>query len=189
MGLSIHYSGQLKDPTLITELMVEVVDICKELDWKYRLISGPNSDKLTGIVFSPAGSEPICLTCLPDGRLCSPFNLMHKELYEENDLDAELIYTTSTKTQYAGMETHIAIIKLLRHLKEKYFSAFELIDEGGYWETMDEKILLGQFTTYETAINRLAEALGQIEPIENETAESIADRIERVLKDKLSNNK
>jgi len=168
--------------------MIEVVDVCKELSWAYHLIPGPNSDKLTGIVFSPTGSEPICLTCLPDGRLCSPFNIMNKDLYEENELDAELIYTTSTKTQYAGMETHIAIIKLLKYLKEKYFSVFELIDEGGYWETMDEKILLGQFTTYETAINRLIEALGQIEPTETETAESIADRVERLLKEKLSNN-
>ena len=189
MGLSIHYSGQLKDPALISELMIEVVDICKEFDWEYHLIPGPNSDKLTGIIFSPAGCEPICLTSLPDGRLCSPFNIMHKELYEENELDAELIYTTSTKTQYAGMETHIAIIKLLKYLKEKYFSVFDLIDEGGYWGTMDEKKLLGQFTTSEATINKLAEALGQIESVENETAESMSEKIERVLKVKFSDNK
>jgi len=189
MGLSIHYSGQLKDPTLITELMIEVVDICKELDWKYHLIPGPNNDKLIGIVLSPAGCEAICLTSLPDGKLCSPFTPKNKEWYEENELDPELIYTTSTKTQYAGMDTHIAIIKLLKFLKEKYFSVFELIDEGDYWETMDEKILLGRFTTYEKAINTLAEALQQIQPVEKETAESMVDRIERVLKEKLSNNK
>ena len=189
MGLSIHYSGQLKDPNLITELMIEVVSICKELNWEYHLIPGPNSDKLTGIVLSPAGSEPICLTSLPDGKLCSPFTIKNKEWYEENELDPELIYSTSTKTQYAGMETHIAIIKLLKHLKEKYFSVFELLDEGGYWETMDEKILLGQFTTYETAINKLAEALQQIETVENETAESMVERIERVLKEKSGNLK
>jgi hypothetical protein len=63
------------------------------------------------------------------------------------------------------------------------------LDEGEYWETMDENKLLGRFTTYETAINRLAEALGQIEPVENEPVESMADRIERMLKEKLCNNK
>ena len=189
MGLSINYSGQLMDPALITELMIEVVDICKELDWAYHLITGSNSDKLTGIVMSPAGCEPICLTSLPDGKLCSPFTSKNRKWYEENELDPELMYTTSTKTQYASMETHIAIIKLLKHLKEKYFSVFELVDEGGYWETMDEKTLIGRFETYETAINRLAEALGQIEPMENETAESMADRIERLLIEKLGNNK
>ena len=188
MGLSIHYSGKLKNADLITELTAEVIDLCKELEWEYHLIAGPNKDGLTGIIFSPVSCEPICLTILTDGKLCSPFNLQNKELYKENGLDPELIYTTSTKTQYAGMETHIAIIKLLKHLKEKYFSVFELSDEGRYWETMDEKILLGQFTIYETAINGIAEALAEMEVIKNEPVESLMERIERVLKEKLSDN-
>lgn len=81
--------------------------------------------------------------------MCSPVNLMNRDIYELNELDAELIYTTSTKTQFAWPDAHIAVVKLLRYLKEKYFSVFKLSDEGMYWETMDEKILLSQFAKYE----------------------------------------
>ena len=76
--------------------------------------------QLNGICFSPKESEPICFTFLPGGRLCSPLNLINKDIYDGNQLDKELIYTASTKTQYAGIDAHVAIIKLLRYLKDKY---------------------------------------------------------------------
>jgi hypothetical protein len=117
--------------------------------------------------------------------MCSPVNLMNKDIYEENDLDRELLYTTSTKTQYAGPDAHIAVIKLLRYLKVKYFSAFELNDEGMYWETMDEKVLLGQFAKYEFLLNAVADALSEMKAVPGETAASLADKIEKMLKKKL----
>lgn len=43
------------------------------------------------------------------------------------------------------MDTHLTVLKLLRYLKEKYFSFFELSDEGMYWETQDMEILKSQF--------------------------------------------
>ena len=140
MGLSIHYSGHIRQYALVDELLAEATDICENLDWTYHILDGNNTDKLKGIGFSPEGCEPIFLTFLLNGRMCSPVNLMHRDIYEENGLERELLYTTSTKTQYAGPDAHIAIIKLLRYLKEKYFSVFELNDEGMYWETMDEKV-------------------------------------------------
>jgi hypothetical protein len=185
MGLSIHYSGHIRKYAKIDELMTEVEDICQNLEWTYHIIEGDNTDKLKGICFSPEGCEPIFLTFLPNGRMCSPVNLMNKDIYEENGLDGELLYTTSTKTQYAGSDAHIAIIKLLRYLKEKYFSSFELNDEGMYWETMDEKVLLGQFARYEFLLNAVAGALSEMKAVPGETAASLADRIEKMLKGKL----
>jgi hypothetical protein len=121
VGLSIHYSGTIKDSDLIDELIAEVSDICQSLSWTYRIIKEPNPDQLNGICFSPEKCEPVFLTFLPGGRMCSPVNLMNRDIYEANELDAELIYTTSTKTQFAGADAHVAVIKLLRYLKEKYF--------------------------------------------------------------------
>ena len=139
MGLSIHYSGTIKDTALIDELIAEVADICQSLNWTFHVIKEPNPDQLNGICFSPEKCEPVFLTFLAGRRICSPVNLMNRDIYEINELDAELIYTTSTKTQFAGPDAHIAVIKLLRYLKEKYFSAFELSDEGMLWKQWMKK--------------------------------------------------
>ena len=188
MGLSIHYSGTIKDMALIDELIAEVTDICQGLNWSYQIIQEPNADKINGICFSPEECEPIFLTFLPDGRMCSPVNLMCRDIYEKNGLDAEQIYTTSTKTQFAGADAHMAIIRLLRYLKQKYFSVFELNDEGDYWETMDEKVLLSQFAKYDFLLNAVADALSEMKAVPGETPLSLADRIEKMLKDKFGDD-
>ena len=184
MGLSIHYSGTIKDFALVDELITEVTDICQSLNWKYHIIREPNTHHLDGICFSPEECEPIILTFLSSGRMCSFVNLMNKDIYIQNGLDEELIYTTSTKTQFAGIDVHIAVIKLLRYLKEKYFSAFELSDEGMYWETKDEIVLKKQFAKYDFLLNAVADALSEMKTVPGETASSLADRIEKMLKEK-----
>jgi len=184
MGLSIHYSGRLRDYSLIDELIAETTDICETLDWTYHVIDGNNTDELKGICFAPAGCEPIFLTFLPNGRMCSPIDLMNQDLYEKNGLDRELIYTTSTKTQYAGPDVHMGIIKLFRHLRTKYFSEFDMSDEGMYWETMDEKIFRQQFAKYEFLVNSFTSAVSETKALPGETATSLADRIEEMLKQK-----
>jgi hypothetical protein len=55
---------------------------------------------------------------------------MNKDIYDGVRLDKELMFTTSTKTQFAGMEAHIAIIDFLKHLSKKYLKEFTLTDEG-----------------------------------------------------------
>jgi hypothetical protein len=185
LGLSIHYSGNIKSEALIEKLTIETEDICQSLSWKYQVIKEPNTDQLNGICFSPDGSESVFLTFLPGGRMCSPVNLMNRDIFDRNGLDKELIYTTSTKTQYAGPDAHIAVIKLLRYLKDKYFKEFELVDEGKFWETNDEKMLLEQFARYEFALNIVTDALSNMETVPGETVETLAERIEKVLKEKL----
>jgi hypothetical protein len=97
------------------------------LNWKYTII---NNEELNGIVFSPENYEPLFFTFAKDGKLYSPVYLKY---------NIEPATTISVKTQYAGIDAHIAFIKLLKHLSKKYFSEFDLSDEGKYWETDDEK--------------------------------------------------
>ena len=82
----------------------------------------------------------------------------------------------------------MAIIRLLRYLKQKYFSVFELNDEGDYWETMDEKVLLSQFAKYDFLLNAVADALSEMKAVPGETPLSLADRIEKMLKDKFGDD-
>lgn len=169
MGLSIHYSGTIKNINLIPSLTEEVNDVCTSLNWKYTII---NNEELNGIVFSPEGCEPLFLTFAQDGKLYSPVYLQY---------NIEPATTISVKTQYAGIDAHIAIIKLLKHLSKKYFSAFDLSDEGKYWETNDEKILQQQFNNYNAALSFVTGKLKNFRATENETPQSLAERIERLL--------
>jgi len=185
MGLSIHYSGCVRDTTLVDELVAEVADICKILNWSNGAIDDSNVDQLKGIWYSPNGCEPIFLTFLPGGRLCSPVNLMNKDIYLRNGLDPELVFTASAKTQFGGADAHMALLKLLGYLNEKYFSTFDLIDEGLYWDTKDESVLLSQFAKYDFMLNEAADALSEMKFVPGETTCSLADRIERILIDRM----
>ena len=138
MGLSIHYSGILRDKKLLAHLIEEVKEISETLDWTPHIIDDKD---LKGIAFAPKGSEPVFLTFDHNNRLLSPMNILTKGIYDNVRFDKELMFTTSTKTQYAGPDAHIAIIKLLKHISANYLQSFTLSDEGNYGETGDEKIL------------------------------------------------
>ncbi|MEO6818534.1 MAG: hypothetical protein ABI204_02315 [Ginsengibacter sp.] len=182
MGLSIHYTGELINREILVPLIEEVADICQSLEWKFKTI---DDDEIKGICFSPKGSEPVCLTFNEEGRTLSPINIMVKEIYDGVQLPKDLYFTASTKTQYAGIDAHIAIIKLLKYISKKYLAKFTVTDEGYYWETGDEKLLLEQFEKYNVAVNTFRKAFENLQSIPGESPESLGDRIERILREKL----
>lgn len=189
MGLSIHYSGTIRDISLIEPLIAETADVCQSMQWKYNVIREQGDKGVNGIVLSPENCEPVFLTFLPNRRMCSPINLKYQGSYVANGFDPELVYTTSTKTQYAGPATHVALLKFLKYLKEKYFESFELNDEGYYWETNDKKILRQRFDHYNYLVNAVGEVLSNIEQESGETIDSLVNRIEQVLKKNFDNGK
>ena len=173
MGLSIHYSGKIKDVGLIPRLVDELKDVCTIMTWSYHLF---DNETVKGICFSPAECEPLYLTFSKDGVLCSPILLQHR-IHPSTVI--------SVKTQFAGIDVHIAIIKLLKYLKANYFEKFELDDEGGYWESDDDDILRQQFRNYQLALDTVSDKLKGFEAKESETTESLANRLERFLKERL----
>ena len=196
MGLSIHYSGRINNYSFINVLVEEVQDICDSLNWDYNVWS-PNSSTvreetkdytlhdLAGISISVADCETIFFTFLPDGRLSSPLNLLAQDAYP----DKNMIYSVATKTQYAGPDTHMALVKLIRYLQEKYFAELQVDDEGLYWETGDEKVLLSQFDKYNHALSVIKAALLNFKSIPGESAQSLANRLEQLLVKKLNGDK
>lgn len=183
MGLTFHYSGTIQSYTFIDELTEEVKDICQNLDWNYTILKKEKNSNLKGIVILPQNSEPLFLTFLPDSRLCSPLSLMF-----DNDPanDPIYYYTIHTKTQFAGADIHITLLKLLRHLGNKYFAELHVEDEGLYWETQNESVLLKQFEKYNYALEMVTKALAGIEIIPGETTTSFIERLEKMLLTKLT---
>jgi len=101
------------------------------------------------------------------------------EFSKDND---EFTWFNHIKTQFAPVEIHIAVIKLLKYIQKKYISNLDVYDEGDYWQTGDEKILKGKIDFLNGAISQLSEVLNSIEFEKDSSTESIADKIEEVLK-------
>ena len=169
MGLTIHYRGRIRDYSLVEELVTEVKCFAEGLNWDYVLIEpegNPSVHKadahaeddfpeVKGIIASPDDCEPIILTFLEDGRLCSPF-------FAPMEAEDGLPYLF-TKTQSAGPLVHFSFVKLLKRLNEKYFSELKVLDESNYWETEDENILLTRFGYQNVLINKISNAIKEIE--------------------------
>lgn len=190
MGLSFHYSGSFRQSASLPEMIEELTDIAEIHNWKYHIFqkqfplaesdNDANKNAIYGIMFSPPRCEPVWLCFLANRRLCSPINL---ELFgqSEDPKHRSFLYILSTRTQYAGTETHMAVINLLRYLAGRYFEGLEVSDEGNYWETGDVKILEANFRYYNDAPNVLTSAYGLRKKLPHE---SYVDFLRRILKKK-----
>ncbi len=171
MGLTFHYRGRLAGKDQIKPLVAEVTAICTELDWKYVCIS---DERVEGICISPANCESLMLLFDAGGRLVGP-----PAVYVE-DTPLPWLFT---KTQYAGPETHMALIRLLRYLEGKYFAQLNVNDEGGFWETDDEAVLRAHFQQYEVALDWVANALEAYKAATEKPAD-LADKLADFLRRK-----
>ncbi len=200
MGLTIHYGGSLRNVNDLPKITAEVKDICETMNWSYDLLDIEDSfsaaaheglgllpDKplhLHGIHFKPhERCDSVNMVFDQRGRLFSPINLVLLGNGME-EIEPEFWYSF-TKTQFAGPEVHMAIIKLMKYLDQRYLKDFWMIDEGKYWESDDEAQLRQIFQRYTAAIDAFTEALDNIVVPEGESLEGIVARVEEVIRDLL----
>jgi hypothetical protein len=180
MGVTIHYKGKLNSADEIDSFCEEMEDIAKSMGWKHTLIDRFDKNDNTpvkGIIIQPhPKSESLQLITDKQGTLRNAFAI------EFAGDDSELTYLNFIKTQFAPVEIHIAVIKLLKYIHKKYISNLDVYDEGDYWQTGDEKILKGKIDFLNKAINQMAKVLDSIEIDKDSSPESIVDKIEEVLK-------
>jgi len=167
-------------------MIKELSDIADIYRWDYHLfktdfpedsLGKPGFDKdLYGISMSPPGCEPVYMCFLSNGKLSSPSNL---QLWGDSKDEKKRRYLTmvSTKTQYAGVETLQVIIHLLKHISQKYFDQFELMDETGYWETGDEDLLKGRFEQMNRLLDQVAFGLENFPKQDEESFEIYFKRL------------
>lgn len=189
MGLSIHYSGRFNKNAILSELITEVQEIAETFKWIYKihLKTFPVKEndaqsydgKIYGISFTPPECETVSISFLSNYRMSSN---MHLKFFghSENKSESDFLYMLSTKTQFAGTTIHKTLIELFRYLyKRNYFSEFDLIDEGEYWETGDEKLLEQKFKANGDLIDSFSLA---VETIPIKQGESFENYFERILK-------
>ena len=188
MGLSIHYSGSFKPEASLQAMIEEVKDIAEIYKWRYTVFEdefpaggfgkAEYNQNIYGICFTPPECETVSLCFLSNGKMSDALNLKFYGDSKDKE-EAKYLYMLSVKTQYAGIVIHKLVIHLLRHLSKKYLQDFILSDEGGYWETGDEKILQDAFKRYTDLIESFATSL---ENYPKESGESFEAYFERLLK-------
>lgn len=210
MGVTIHYRGTIDDTSMVGKLADEMEDFAQSLGWKTkrwdedwskstRLSSSKsntarfsNSKRqfrilghapLRGITLFPhQHCESFCLTFDPDGSLVDIVGMaMRAEGGEKRGMSG-----SSTKTQFAPIETHITIVKLLQYIKRRYMTDLEVYDEGGYWESGDVQELQYRIASINRAMDLLESALSTHDSrlTAAKSAEELAEAIERIIRDK-----
>ena len=188
MGLSIHYSGTFNKNTSLKEMIEEVKDVAKAFNWEYEVFEEEfpensldaenfHPENLYGIYITPPHCEPVFICFLSNGKMSGPVQLKFFG-NPENDLEKLSLHTVSVKTQYAGIEVHKLIIHLFKHLSKKYLINFEMEDEGGYWETLDEKVLDKKFSIYNNLMDKMSLAL---ETLPKNSEESFDQYLKRLM--------
>lgn len=141
MGLCIHFTGSLNNKNQIEDLIDEVEDICKSMDWKYTILrenwnehdknlTALENRRFKGITFKPhPESENLTIFFDRIGRIASNTEIFFGEKTKPN--------YQFIKTQFAGTDVHIGVIQFLRYIKKKYIANLVVIDEANYWETND----------------------------------------------------
>jgi hypothetical protein len=187
MGLTLHYNGRFGNPELLQQMIEEVEDIVSVYKWKYTVrhtkfpaaifTNEAHDNKVYGISFTPPDCETVSICFLSNGRMsCSS---LLKFYGDSNDKTSQqYLYMVSVKTQFAGWQTHLFVVGLLKYLSKKYFSEFNVTDEGHYWETNDEEILKQNFSRYTTLLDSVSTAFETFPVNEGET---MNDYIERMM--------
>ncbi len=191
MGLSFHYTGRLNTAASLPELIREAEDIATIFGWKYTIFetefpaggldSDSYDDNLYGICLSPAECEPFFLSFLSNGKMGTPITL---QFYGDDagEKDREYRHWVSVKTQYAGPDVHIKLIKLFRYIGGKYLLNVAVNDEGKYWETDDADLLHATFKRYRTLIDGFATAIESFPVGEDEDIETYLMRMAEYVK-------
>lgn len=132
MGLTVYYSGMLRDVNQIPLLTNEVCDICDQLHWPVHVATPTPDTPLSGVIFFPPESEEVWYTFLPDGRLADLSYFISEDWKNER---TPCSLQLDFMTHYAGPDVHMRIVDLMRFLSKKYFDTFHVTDESEYWET------------------------------------------------------
>lgn len=189
MGLSFHYNGRIADKKFLPRLIDDLEDIAKLHKWKYEILENefPDVEEQTeqynqnvyGICFTPPECETVFVSFLSNGRMSNPI-LLNFWGEAKDAPEKDYLYMLSVKTQYAGAGIHKLLMGIFHFLNKQYLADFEMYDEGDYWETGDESLLLKNFNQNAFLINSFKSALQSLPIQENESPE---DYIFRIIKD------
>lgn len=184
MGVTIHYHGTLDRADSVEAVQDRVLDFALALGGRaqywYSRGDGAAGRAVRGVIVDLApGCDSMSLLFSEEGRLVPLHDI---EAAEQGPLPRDTF--AFVKTQFAPVETHVAIVALLRFLKKSYASDLEVLDDGEYWESSDLARLLRLRGTIERALGAIEDGL-RAYPLSagaREDADIAAARVESVAR-------
>ena len=133
MGITVHFEGRLKDEVAYERAITTAIRFASVRDWpaeSFRIELARLSRVKDEQDWDYEG--PTRGISLRPHSSCEPIRL---------EFDRELYIQEYTKTQFAPPEVHRELVALLVALGP-YFVELVVFDEGEYYETRDEEVLL-----------------------------------------------
>lgn len=179
MGIAIHYKGKLNSADLIDEFCEEMKDISKSMEWKFNSFDYDEKDKtpVKGLFISPHPEVELLQFMIDKNGYLR--NALMVEHFQHDD---DITFLNHIKSQFAPIDIHIAVIKLLKYIQQKYVTNLEVYDEGEYWQTEDTALLKEKMNFLSEKIDLFEVALNSIPFEPKESTESIVDKIEEVFR-------
>ena len=204
MGVSIHYRGKMADISTIYVLCDELALVADKMGWTCTRLDDDWSKAADATIeFTEKGSQitghlalkgiafsihPKCesLRFFFDaaGNLCDPVSMT---LICEGALKPEDVWI-AVKTQFAGPETHIWIVGLLRYIQEHYLPELEVRDEGEFWETGNFKTLKEKMNLLNKKMDAISGELSRVSGsnLAELSADELASMIEALILNKFN---
>jgi hypothetical protein len=191
MGITIHYRGRLADLTRIEDFEDRVLDFTLEIGGLAKIWRTYDEQRpermIRGLIVNLApGQDSMSLLISPEGWLIGLIDIESAERGEVTEPPWCFV-----KTQFGPIEGHVAVVEMLRALKQQFFPDLEVVDEGGYWETSNFAELARRHQFLGKAIEGLAEGLRQ-HGLSSEAAEDpnilmrhierVAEQVQRTLR-------
>jgi len=184
MGITIHYRGTIDDLTLVDQFENRVLDMAFAVGGRatiWRSYADHDPERMVrGLLLDIApGQETVSLLLSHEGQLINSFDI---EAAEKGPLPQPS--TCFVKTQFGGVEAHVALVHLLSALKENYFQDLNVEDESGYFENRDVKSLQQKIEETNRMLEKIAEGVNRygLSPEAAEDPDIVAARIERIVK-------
>jgi hypothetical protein len=132
MGVTVHFEGRLKGAQAFSSLLLHVEEIGRAETLLTERFE--NAQAKLGRVreerpWDYVGRTKGILLYLHED--CDPLRL---------EFDRELYVQEWVKTQFAGVETHVRLIQILRDIG-RFFRTLTVYDEGEYWESENREAL------------------------------------------------
>jgi hypothetical protein len=143
MGVTIHFEGQLKSDNDFDTVMTKAKKFAQTNDMPFESFSEPSKklgrvkDEQDWDYEGPTKGIKI----QPDPN-ADPLWLELDNYIQEY-----------CKTQFAGIETHLQIISLLKKIQQ-HFINLQVVDEGEYWDTQDKSLLQKSFDDFIDAVEK-----------------------------------
>ena len=137
MGITVAYRGRLADLARVEDFEDRVLDLALEMGGLahiWRSHAEANRERMVRGIFVNLfpGQEPASLLLAPEGWL---IGLGDVEDSERGRLTGPP--WCLTKTQFGPIEGHVALVEMLKALRNEFLPDLEVSDEGGYWERGD----------------------------------------------------